>query len=631
MDMQRSSLIPRQLLNKSQLQAVSVPLRFVPPTLFLVIAVHFWRMSLRDVQLDRMNDLGLVSVLPPAFFLALGLITLAFFLSLYDEKIPIMLPAACVLVLILILYGTPVFLEGEPRIEAAWRHVGYIEYISRTGQVDPLLNAYFNWPGFFAAVALLTEAAGLPSALSLALWAPLVLDFLYVGPLVLIARAVSGDERLAWLTVWFFAITNWVGQDYFSPQGFSFFVHLVAIAILLTWFAVPAPAWIKRAMIRIEGQGSVRFGGPFVASLSEAKLSSGISTPIQRMACAGILIALAAMLVSSHQLTPFVTLASVTLLAAVGKCQLRGLPVLLAVMVECWIAFMAIAFMAGHIEGIVREIGKVDTIISSNLTQRFQGTAEHLFINRIRIGLTVTVWLLAFGGVVRRIRRRQFDSTLIMLAIAPFPIAAMQTYGGEMLLRVSLFALPAMVLLMARLFFASTVAASSRYARAAAVVASVALMSAFLFARYGNERTDYYSHEEVEAMAQFHQLLEAARVGAVGQSGTRPLVLLASWDVPIRYTHDEYYDYSYELGRRSRDVDDIDAWIADVTRILESNPGKATFFVSTRSAKAYLEMNTGQSQASMERQENALLASGLAIPIIRNRDATILRFVDRSG
>ena len=103
-------------------------------------------MSLRDVQLDGMNDLGLVSVLPPGFFLALGLITLGFFLSLYDEKIPIMLPAACVLVLILILYGTPVFLEGEPRIEAAWRHVGYIEYISRTGQVDPLLNAYFNWP-----------------------------------------------------------------------------------------------------------------------------------------------------------------------------------------------------------------------------------------------------------------------------------------------------------------------------------------------------------------------------------------------------------------------------------------------------------------------------------------------------
>ena len=104
------------------------------------------------------------------------------------------------------------------------------------------MNAYHNWPGFFALGALLTEVAGFNSALSFASWAPLFFNLIDLGALLLILRACTTDRRLIWLSVWFFYLTNWVGQDYFSPQGLNFFFYLVIMAILLQWFKMEPTA-----------------------------------------------------------------------------------------------------------------------------------------------------------------------------------------------------------------------------------------------------------------------------------------------------------------------------------------------------------------------------------------------------
>src|SRR6266487_849605 len=110
---------------------------------------------------------------------------------------------------------------------------GTLPDIMRTGSVDPGLDAYFNWPGFFVLSAFVTQIIGYHDILPLAAWAPVFFNLIYLGPLYMIYTSATTDKRLVWLGPWFFYLTNWIGQDYFSPQGFNFFLYLVIIATLL--------------------------------------------------------------------------------------------------------------------------------------------------------------------------------------------------------------------------------------------------------------------------------------------------------------------------------------------------------------------------------------------------------------
>ena len=67
------------------------------------------------------------------------------------------------------------------------------------GSVNGQIDAYFSWPGFFGLGALLTQAAGLDSPMSMANWSPLVLNLLYALPLLVIFRWATDDTRLQWV------------------------------------------------------------------------------------------------------------------------------------------------------------------------------------------------------------------------------------------------------------------------------------------------------------------------------------------------------------------------------------------------------------------------------------------------
>ncbi len=64
---------------------------------------------------------------------------------------------------IVVLHGSPAFLESEPRFPVAWLHLGFVDYIATTGDLLPKVDARFNWPGFFTTAALVINAAGLNS------------------------------------------------------------------------------------------------------------------------------------------------------------------------------------------------------------------------------------------------------------------------------------------------------------------------------------------------------------------------------------------------------------------------------------------------------------------------------------
>ena len=205
-----------------------------------VAILALWSLDIDRVRLREMNDLGLISVMPLSALVLLLVLTVSFCLSLSGRPLRFWVPLSHVLVLVLILHGVTVLLEVVPRGAVVYRHAGIIDYIVRNESVDPSIDAYFNWPGFFGLGALISEATG-SSPLAMGRWAPLAFNLLFLPMLVAIFRWASDDPRVTWLGLWVFYSANWVGQDYLSPQAVGFTLWLSMLALLLTWFT-PRPA-----------------------------------------------------------------------------------------------------------------------------------------------------------------------------------------------------------------------------------------------------------------------------------------------------------------------------------------------------------------------------------------------------
>src|SRR4051794_18590193 len=141
-------------------------------------AGFLWIFSFRGVDPRAMDELGLLSLFSPLTVVALVLLSVSMLLALHWNVREWLLGLNLVTYLALV-HGTPAVLYGTVRYSWSYKHVGIVDYILRTGTVDPTIavgGIYHNWPGFFAGSALLTLAAGRPDALSLALWSPLVFN-----------------------------------------------------------------------------------------------------------------------------------------------------------------------------------------------------------------------------------------------------------------------------------------------------------------------------------------------------------------------------------------------------------------------------------------------------------------------
>jgi hypothetical protein len=125
----------------------------------------------------------------------------------------------------------------------------------------------------------------------------------------------------------------------------------------------------------------------------------------------------------------------------------------------------------------------------------------------VRVLLAGGVMAFACWGWWRRRWHRYRERSLLVLTFVPFLGFGMQSYGGEMALRVFMFALPGSALLAALALFPRTgVTVEERdkdrvsLAPLAALMAGLILMGGFLVARWGNEPFERIRPGEVAAM-----------------------------------------------------------------------------------------------------------------------------------
>lgn len=592
------------------LLTLSVPLALTASGLVL------WMLALPEVDLRGMTDIGLVSVLPLQVFVALGLVTAGFAASLHFRPVgPVLL--IHVLVIVLILFGTTSIVEPTPHMSATWRHVGIVDYFGRIHHVDARIDAYFNWPGFFIFSAFLADVAGVKSTIDFARWAPLLYDIAFLLPVFLIVRAVAADRRLVWATVWLFSITNWVAQDYFSPQATTYLLYLVVLGVLLSRFGTRASAPVA-ATGGAAPEKNVSARVRAALRLPPAVAPRG--TPAQRVFLMFASIVVIGATVPSHQLTPFAILAAATGLVAIRSCSARGLPLVVLVMVAAWTIFMAVEFLSGHFASVAGSVGKVDQNVSSSLGGRIHGSYDHLIVVVTRVAVTGGLWLLGIAGLVRRFRRGYRDLSFAVLGFAPFLLIGLQSYGGEILLRIFLFALPFMAFFAAALFFASPRPTVSWRASLGLAVVSALLVLGFLVSRYGNERTDYFTKDEVAAVAY---------VNRVAPDGA--LMVSLSRDYPRKFERYEQF--------RSVFVSELPSWssldgsgarlraaVGNVRRaMLQNRDGRGSYLVVTRSQIAYLETFSDVQPRALKLLIRRLQRSPQFRTVYENRDAFVMR------
>ncbi|WP_406276277.1 glycosyltransferase [Streptomyces sp. NBC_00191] len=558
--------------------------RVVLPT-----ALALWLLSLRNVDLDKMRDLGLLQVLPVLFWVALALLTLGFCLALGDRRTGNGWFAAYVLGLIAVIHATPTLLYPTLRYSWAWKHLAIVDAMLRHGGDVPNsgdLSIYNEWPGFFQLNALFLRATGLESAVGYAAWAPAFTNALLLGPLLLMYRSVARDRRLIWGAAWIFYSCSWVGQDYFAPQAFAFLLFVTVIALILRQLpssALPRPDRRRR----------------------------GAWPPGLLL----LVLVIVAAIVSSHPLTPLMLLSALVVLSLPRRNRRVVLPVLAGALVltAAWDATVARSYISPHLSSMLDALVQPDANISSGLATLGTAAPGLALVSWIDRGLSGAVFLLAAIGFVRRPWTRR--TGLPLLVISPLPILAANAYGGEMIFRAYLFALPAAAFMIAALL----VHRGTRPRRRMLVIYPLllAMLGGLVFGYYGKEAVNRFTLEEVAA---------ARYVTSHAPEGSRIVTLTSA--VPGLFMH---YDQHERVLLGQQEITDRRRLVRDpvegVKGFVYGATAKEPAYIILSRAQARDLYLTGELPAdTAKRLESALSGAAGFARVYHNDDAVVYRY-----
>lgn len=544
------------------------------------------------------SDLGLVAVLPYPFWAGVLLLNVAFVVALRGDaagpaRRPVMI--WLVVVLVLVLFGTAAFVTDVPRGEVAFRHLGIADALSRTQGIDPDIDAYFNWAGFFALLATALRATGL-DPVAVALWAPVLNVGLWLAALSVVVRFLTHDPRRRWLALWVFCLGNWQDQDYLSPQAFTFFLYLVVIALIVGPLAAQSGGihGFRRADL-----------AAWWRARTPAEPRSG-----HRVSALVVTLFLVAVICASHQLTPFMALIAITALTLSGRVWPSRLPLIIAVVLSLWLVYPASAYLSGHPP--LADAG-LQAGAEANVVDRVSGAAGHVLVVQLRMVLTLVLWALAAAGALRDRRRGRLDIRVVLLAVTPLLLFPAQSYGGEMLIRVSLFAAP-FIALQACSILLPPDGSTLPSPRSAGFLALTCFLLALLTVtgRFGNARYDVFTDDEIAAVAAVQRLAPAGSA-----------IISAAHPTPWR--SEAYLDHRYrtfdELCRSGLASATCGPLIYDYAR---HNPAGAVLLL-TRSSEASLVLQGKTSTRGFSELEEWLSAQDGVQLTFSNVDARVYR------
>ena len=590
------------------------------------VAAGCWIAALLGADVSRMAGYGLLDAVPASWLVALVLLAAGFARAATRERPMPGVLAAYVLALVVVLDATTALLYPEPRFAWTYKHLGVIDYLAVHGSPDRAIDIYQNWPGFFALNAWLSRVSGI-SPLAYAPWAQLFFELANVSAVVFALRGLTRDVRVQWSAAWLFVLANWIGQDYLSPQAFTFFLSLVTIGLLIRAAPLARPprtrlGWTLMRLTNRAAVAALRGRAPHPRDRVEAPLG-----PRAALAAAG---ACYLAVVLTHQLSPLMLIASVTLLAAVS----RRPPVWVVaamIAIEVWWVGLGFDFISSHFR-LFDFRPSVSARFGPDTAQALPGVALSLDASRAAM---VAVLAIALAGVVRRLRAGHSDLAPAVLIAGPALVVALQSYGGEGPLRLYLFALPWLS------FFAAMACRPPAWARRAAVralplFAATAIIGApALLGNFGQETLNYMTSDDVAVSdwyfarapetasltyvaPNFPDRLNAGYVNHLGDSRVLidrpPLRAALVGRAPTWHACDTACTL-----RRQTEV------------FLDTDRSPQRYLVLSPSQEHFLHYYDVAPPGSLARLERSLLASPLFTVAYRHGDAVVLRYNRTAG
>ena len=589
----------------------------------LLLAALLWIYSLSLFNLRAMQDWGLVSIFPVSLTLAYLVIIFGFASLFTRSETHEWTFAAYIFLLIWMIHGTPQLVYGTLRYSWAWKHIGIVDYIIRHGAVDPkigILGVYHNWPGFFALNALFTQLAGFPGAQVYAGWGPVFFETLFAMGLRSLFCLFTPNRKLQWLGVWIFLLTNWIAQDYFSPQATSYFMLLGVLVLLLRGFSPARSAhlslWRNGAVSK---HHTLRLPTCLSGWLDRLKITTipvaGNITRMHRWVLGGLTLICFSMIVSSHQLTPNVAVAIVLMLTLSGYAHWKTLPVWMSVLIILWLLLPARTYNSEAIQSIVDSYNQVTKNIDSGLINVATVSNGQVWVAWIGRGLTVLIGILAGLGTYRRIRHHYFDLPVILLAVTPVLILFVSSYGGEAIFRVYFFSVPFLSFLAAGLFLPNDAPKQTARQAVWVGVVSIVLLVGMVFAYYGKDQQYYFTKGEVEAAEYLYEHAEP-----------HSLLIEGSRNYPSQFMNYEYFTY-VPIDRESVDAkaDFLNNPVAVFYRWLSNSEYTASYFIITRSQKSASDSLGSLPFGALDHIQKELEASDVFEIVYFNQDAVIFR------
>jgi hypothetical protein len=555
------------------------------------VSAWLWVAGWMDADPRQMTDFGLVSLFTGSSVAGLVLLTVSFALALRAGAREAVL-AAHTVTFVVMIHLVPSMVFRTLRYAWTWKHVGIVDFITRHGAVDTdaqSLPVYHNWPGFFAGSATLQELAGAADVVGIATWAPLAIVVANVLALRFALRGLCDDRRRIWFAIWLFTIVNWVGQDYFSPQAFAFFLYLVVIGILLRAFR-------RRAPLRPVAADSIPRASAFVVA-----------------------VLLMAAIAWDHQLTPLMTIMLLAVLYVLRQICGWYLPIASFVLTAGWALTVAYDYTSWNLQDLL--VNPFNTV-EANLDKSAHVRGAAIFVSYAGRLVIIIAVVLALIGIIKTFRRRQLDFTALLLMGAPGLLLFAAAFGGEMLFRILLFSSPFLC------YFVSTAVYSGRLrpipgsttGQAVAVFGITAIFAPLFFLAYfGNDNQNYFTPDEIRVVDQLY-------------TNAAPNSLLVELNTnyprnPLNYEHFRYVSVSDEdAENRARILADpaevLYGWVSD-------RRYSASYIVITRSQKIASDATGPMAPGSIQRVEDALRASPRFVIVYSSPDAAVFQLAPK--
>ncbi|WP_239377057.1 DUF3488 domain-containing protein [Frankia sp. Cj5] len=578
----------------------------------LLAGTGLWAASLPSISTYDLDDYGLSPRLGLLWYTGLAVLLVGAAANLCRRWMSGTVAGGYLVALATALYGTIPLIVDEPRYAWTYKHIGVIRYIELHGSVDWNIDIYHRWPGFFATAGFFSVLGDRPDPTSYAAWAELFFTLVNVVLVIAIARVLLHDNRIAWTAATIFVVTNWVGQSYFAPQAFGYTLTLGLMLILVWQFSGTHHSVLGSRVSRCIHRCTRR---PVSMWPAPTKAVWPRSTAI------AILLFLDFAIVASHQLTPYILAVQAGVLVLLGMLRPRWL-------VAAFLLIM-VAFLLPHLSYVNQRYGlftDLNPLANSETvapnTAMLLGKTVNIICCRV---LVLVLALMAVSGAIRLLRRSDGRAVaLFLLATTPAFLIFGQSYGGEAILRVVLFALPWCAILGAVACTTApsgvlpAVRGSRRYLRVAGrylLVAATLLTCAALFvpAYFGQDEINFMTHDQLAAT---HYLYTHGQPGSV-------IMNIAS-NAPVRSSANYNLFLDESLLRREKfqhrplgaaDIDDV---VAAMHAYAPS--GYLVFAPSTEEFARVFQLTPPGAVVSLE---HAIAESGFFTPFYVGPDTRI--------